>query len=106
LSGYVAGKFAGRGLTKTAADELGRDNIRVNSIHPGITDTPALANNQSSVAPEPVPDQYETLAVPRIADPDEVAQMVQYIASDGSSFSTGAEFIVDGGYVLGLAAEY
>jgi len=106
LSAYVASKFAIRGLTKTAAIELGRDNIRVNSVHPGITDTPMHARNQSSVAGKPHPDQYKQFAVARVADPDEVTQLVMYLASPASSFSTGSEFIVDGGYLLGPAAQY
>jgi 3alpha(or 20beta)-hydroxysteroid dehydrogenase len=106
LSAYVASKWGIRGLTKTAAVELGRDNIRVNSIHPGITDTPMHAKNQSSVAGKPMPDQFKTLAVARVADPDEISQMVMYLASSASSFSTGAEFIVDGGYLLGPALRY
>jgi len=96
---YVATKWAIRGMTKTAAIELGHDGIRVNSVHPGVIDTPMTFNPQfSAVDRQKV---FDAFPIPRIGAPEEVAEMVAFLASDASSYSTGAEFIVDGGAVAG-----
>ncbi|MDT5351126.1 MAG: 3alpha(or 20beta)-hydroxysteroid dehydrogenase [Mycobacterium sp.] len=102
-SGYCASKWGVRALTKAAALELGRDNIRVNSVHPGTTNTAMHASAASPVAGQPKPDLYRQLAIPRVAEPDEVTRMVMFVASKEASYSTGSEFIVDGGYLLGAA---
>ena len=91
--GYTATKFGVRGLTKSAAMELGQSGIRVNSIHPGLVKTPMT---------EWVPDDIFQTALGRAADPREVSNLVVYLASDESSYSTGSEFVVDGGTVAGL----
>ena len=90
----MASKWGARGLTKTAALELGRDNIRVNSIHPGPVRTPMTAGPDATAA---VAAQARHLAIPRVAEPEEITQMVLFVASDEAGFSTGSEFIVDGG---------
>lgn len=92
--GYVASKWAVRGMTKAAALELGQDGIRVNSVHPGRVDTPMTANLTSDVV----------APIARPARPEEIAQMVAFLASDASSYATGAEFVVDGGRTAGLPA--
>src|SRR6202008_2059556 len=92
--GYTASKFGVRGLTKSAALELGPSGIRVNSIHPGLIKTPMT---------EWVPDDLFQTALGRAADPREVSNLVVYLASDESIFSTGSEFVVDGGPPAGLA---
>ncbi len=92
--GYTATKFAVRGLTKSAAMELGPSGIRVNSIHPGLIKTPMT---------EWVPEDIFQTALGRIAQPKEVSNLVVYLASDDSSYSTGSEFVVDGGTTAGLA---
>lgn len=92
--GYTATKFAVRGLTKSTALELGPSGIRVNSIHPGLIKTPMT---------EWVPEDLFHTALGRIAQPQEVSNLVVYLASDESSYSTGSEFVVDGGCVAGLA---
>jgi 3alpha(or 20beta)-hydroxysteroid dehydrogenase len=98
LASYVASKWAGRGLTKTAALELARDKIRVNSIHPGAVRTPMVAGpDTAALAAAAVRD----LAIPRIAEPEEITRLVLFAASDEASFSTGSEFIADGGHLLG-----
>ncbi len=91
--GYTASKFAVRGLTKSAALELGPSGIRVNSIHPGLIRTPMT---------EWVPEDLFQTALGRAADPREVSNLVVYLASDESSYSTGSEFVVDGGTTAGL----
>ncbi len=96
---YVATKWAIRGMTKTAAIELGHDGIRVNSVHPGVIDT-AMTNDPQFAA---VDRQavFDGFPIPRIGAPEEVAELVAFLASDASSYCTGAEFIVDGGAVAG-----
>jgi 3alpha(or 20beta)-hydroxysteroid dehydrogenase len=91
--GYTASKFGVRGLTKSAAMELGPNGIRVNSIHPGLIKTPMT---------QWVPDDIFQTALGRAADPKEVSNLVVYLASDESSYSTGSEFVVDGGTMAGL----
>ncbi|GAA4637999.1 glucose 1-dehydrogenase [Mycolicibacterium sediminis] len=87
---YVATKWAVRGLSKSAAIELGKFNIRVNSLHPGFIRTPMTKH---------FPDDMVTAPLGRPGQSEEVATFVVFLASDESSFSTGAEFVVDGGLV-------
>lgn len=98
---YVASKWAVRGMTKTAALELGRDNIRVNSVHPGVVNTAMV--DWDNYTEEQQQGVVGNFAMPRIAEPEEVARMVAFVASDAASYSTGAEFIVDGGAIAGNA---
>jgi 3alpha(or 20beta)-hydroxysteroid dehydrogenase len=96
---YTASKHGVRGMTKTAAIELGADNIRVNSVHPGAIDTPMTR-------PEGVETllnatETPTTPIPRVGRPEEVAELALWLSSDASSFSTGSEFIVDGGLLAG-----
>jgi 3alpha(or 20beta)-hydroxysteroid dehydrogenase len=98
LGAYVASKWGVRGLTKTAALELARDRIRVNSIHPGATRTTTAAQPDVEAV---MAASVKNLAVPRIAEPDELTRLVLFVASDEASFSTGSEFIADGGALLG-----
>lgn len=88
LHGYVAAKFGVRGLTKSAAVELAASGVRVNSIHPGLIETPMTAGIDA-----------HQLQIPlgRAAKPEEVSQLVLFLASDESSYSTGSEFVIDGG---------
>lgn len=95
VGAYGASKWAVRGLTKTAAIDLGHDGIRVNSVHPGGIDTPMIAGTTGD-APF-----YRRLPVPRMGSPDEVARAVLFLASDEASYTTGAELAVDGGATCG-----
>ena len=94
LPGYVAAKFGVRGLTKSVALDLGKYNVRVNSVHPGAIATPMTAGLDVS---------QNHVALHRIGQAIEVANLVLFLASDESSFSTGAEFLVDGGELSGLS---
>jgi len=95
LGAYVASKWAVRGLSKTAAIDLGHKNIRVNSVHPGGIDTPMVAGT-SSDAPF-----YKRLPVSRMGTADEAALAVLFLASDEASYIAGAELAVDGGATCG-----
>jgi len=92
---YSASKFGLRGLTKTAAVELGPLGIRVNSIHPGIVDTPMIQ------APELADVDWEglvgNLPLARSGRPEDIAKMALFLCSDEAAYSTGAEFLADGG---------
>jgi 3alpha(or 20beta)-hydroxysteroid dehydrogenase len=87
---YVASKWAVRGLSKSAALELAPHNIRVNSIHPGFIRTPMT---------KLLPDDMVTVPLGRPGNSNEVASFVLFLASDESSYATGAEFVMDGGLV-------
>ena len=93
---YTASKGAVRLFTKSAALHAAKDNIRINSVHPATTDTSMV-----EVIWESSPDIRKTVTenVPlgRLAEPDEIAKTVLFLASDDSSYMTGSELIVDGG---------
>jgi 3alpha(or 20beta)-hydroxysteroid dehydrogenase len=97
MHAYTASKYAVRGLTKSAALELAGQGVRVNSVHPGSVATPMTAAMQVPLAEE---DRDNLLRRP--ADPSEITALIVYLASDESSFSTGAEFLVDGGITAGV----
>ena len=87
---YTASKFAVRGMNKDAALELGDYNIRVNSVHPGFIVTDMTRDLVS-------PELEQTLPIRRAGKIEEVTHLVTYLASDQSSYSSGSEFVVDGG---------
>lgn len=94
--GYVSSKFAVRGLTKCAALEFADKNIRVNSVHPGGVITPMVT--QATGEQKAAIEQFQqTIPMKRMADPKEISNLVLFLASDDSSYSTGSEFIADGG---------
>lgn len=97
LGAYVSSKWAVRGLSKTAALDLGPIGVRVNSLHPGGIDTPMTSfggdSDESSFA--------KSLPIPRMGHVDEVANVVTFLASDEASYVTGAEWSVDGGATAG-----
>jgi 3alpha(or 20beta)-hydroxysteroid dehydrogenase len=93
---YVASKFAVRGMTKFVATEYGKYNIRANSVHPGFIKTPMMVAATDEVG------AGATAMIPlgRMADPDEVSQLVAFLASDESSFITAEEHVIDGGMIV------
>lgn len=92
--GYSDTKFAVRGMTRAAARELAKYHIRVNSVHPGVINTPMVKNNEHY---DRIQQMVQTLPLGRMAEPEEISQLVLFLASDDSSYSTGSEFIADGG---------
>jgi 3alpha(or 20beta)-hydroxysteroid dehydrogenase len=95
LLAYTASKFAIRGMTKVAALELGPSGIRVNSIHPGGIDTAMIQGSDLDAG-------FRHLPLGRVGRPDEAAAMALFLASDEASYSTGSEFVLDGGSTAGL----
>jgi 3alpha(or 20beta)-hydroxysteroid dehydrogenase len=94
---YAASKWAIRGMTKVAALELGPHGIRVNSLHPGGIDT-IMGNPTGS---DQIDQFYSRYPIPRAGRSEEIAQMALFLASDESSYSTGSEFVADGGWSAG-----
>lgn len=92
--GYTDTKFAVRGMTKAAALNLSEYGIRVNSVHPGVIATPMIMQEDAKAKIE---EFAKHIPLKRVSQPEEVSQLVVYLASDESSYSTGAEFVVDGG---------
>ena len=90
--GYNTSKFGVRGMTKTAAIELGTSGVRVNSVHPGNVNTKMI---------EGLYDAFPHVPMQRAGEPSEITNLIVYLASDESSFSTGAEFVADGGETAG-----
>ena len=92
--GYTDTKFAVRGMTKAASRDLSPHNIRVNSVHPGVIQTPMLELEEVK---EQVEQFKKTIPMRRVAQTEEVSNMIVFLASDESSYSTGSEFVIDGG---------
>jgi 3alpha(or 20beta)-hydroxysteroid dehydrogenase len=100
MTSYAATKFAVTGITKCSAIELGPHGIRVNSIHPGVIATPMVRN-----APESTQRRLDVLMarqpISRAGTAEEIAKLALFLASDDSSYCTGAEFVIDGGHLAG-----
>ncbi|MGW4090231.1 glucose 1-dehydrogenase [Nocardia sp. NPDC004750] len=94
-SAYGSSKWGLRGLTKTAALELGPAGIRVNSVHPGPIATPMVPYLTTG------PGSFPSLPLQRTGAPEEVAELVAFLASDASAYITGAEVTIDGGLAAG-----
>ena len=88
---YVGSKFAVRGMTKAAAVEYGPQGIRVNSVHPGFIMTPMMVEATN----EDGGDALSMIPLRRIAEPEEVSNLVLFLASDESSYISGAEHVID-----------
>ncbi|MEU4493013.1 SDR family NAD(P)-dependent oxidoreductase [Streptomyces sp. NPDC023998] len=102
VGAYAATKHAILGLTRVAALELAARKIRVNAICPGAVDTPM--SNPDGVDPEAVAELYKKLVpLGRIGQPEEVARLALFLSSDDSSYITGQPFVIDGGWLAGVA---
>ena len=93
LFAYTATKWAVRGMSKSAALDLARYKIRVNTIFPGVIDTPINHGNPDRMNEVLV----KTTPMRRMGEPSEIAEAVLFLASPRSSFVTGADFAIDGG---------
>jgi 3alpha(or 20beta)-hydroxysteroid dehydrogenase len=95
VGAYAASKWGLRGLTKSAAVELGPRGIRVNAVHPGAIATTMLRGDHDDAS------RFAGQPISRAGRPEEVTNMVVYLASDEASYSTGGDFVVDGGVTAG-----
>jgi len=103
---YIASKFAVRGMTHAAGMELAPYNIRVNSIHPGFVHTELAATDTDRALVRKMIDAHAERLAPmgRTGEPAEIAKLAVFLASDDSSYCTGAEFVADGGAIAGQPA--
>jgi len=97
VTAYQAAKGAVRQLTKAAAVQYSKENIRVNSIHPGFTKTPLTTELFTN--PELYADRTSQIPLGRFAESEEIAMAILFLASDESSYITGAELVIDGGVI-------
>ncbi|ELP62608.1 SDR family NAD(P)-dependent oxidoreductase [Streptomyces turgidiscabies] len=104
ISGYATAKHAQVGLMRVAAREAAARGIRVNTIHPGPTDTPfqrEVEKTATGLSPEMAFEMFNAMIpLGRHATPEEIARTVLYLASDDSAFTTGATLAVDGGMTI------
>jgi 3alpha(or 20beta)-hydroxysteroid dehydrogenase len=104
MAAYASSKWGVRGLTKVAAMELSRHGIRVNSVHPGVTNTPMA--NPHELAGDVVRDTCASFPIGRHAEPEEIARVNLFLASDDASYMCGAELAVDGGMTAGQSLAF
>jgi len=104
MAAYASSKWGLRGLTKVAAMELSSQRVRVNSVHPGVTNTPM--GNPKGLTPDAVRNACSALPIGRNAEPDEIAHVILFLASDESSYMCGAEVAVDGGMTAGQSLAF
>jgi 3alpha(or 20beta)-hydroxysteroid dehydrogenase len=101
LSAYSTSKWAVRGFTKSAAIELGQYGIRVNSVHPGGIWT-AMGGKGMMSEEDMNASVYADFPIPRVGQPEEVAYVTLFLATDEATYSTGSEFVADGGWFAGM----
>ena len=93
--GYAAAKTGIIGATRSMALELGRDNVLVNAVAPGFVNTKLTKQNNT---PEQIAEIESKLPLGRMAEPEEIARFVYFLASDENTFITGQKILIDGGY--------
>jgi NAD(P)-dependent dehydrogenase (short-subunit alcohol dehydrogenase family) len=104
LGAYAVGKAGIDMLVKVAADELGRSNVRVNAVRPGLVDTELVAG---IMATPDVLDSYLTQTpLGRAGDPDEIAELIRFLAGPESAWITGQAISIDGGHSLRRGPDY
>ena len=100
MTSYAGSKFAVTGMTRSAAIELGPLGVRVNSIHPGVINSPMVQE-----APPETRARLDRLMdmqpIKRMGEPHEIASLALFLASDEASYITGAQFVIDGGHLAG-----
>ena len=96
---YTASKWAVRGITKALAYEYGPEGIRVLSVHPGGVNT--VMGNPNAQAAEELQMSYRRVPLQRIGEPEDIARVTAFAASDDAAYVTGAEIAVDGGWTAG-----
>jgi NAD(P)-dependent dehydrogenase (short-subunit alcohol dehydrogenase family) len=97
-SAYSASKHGVIGLTRSAALEYGKYNVRINALCPGFVETPMIIGEHSEFDPQALTAMLKTIPQRRLGEPSQQAEMVLWLASDKSSYATGGHFVVDGGY--------
>ncbi|WP_115717349.1 SDR family NAD(P)-dependent oxidoreductase [Gallaecimonas mangrovi] len=95
-SAYVAAKHGVVGMTKSAALEHAEDGVRINSVGPAFIHTPLVDKTLSPEAQDFLASKH---AMGRLGQPQEIGQLVAWLASDAASFATGTYYAVDGGYL-------
>ena len=96
---YIASKGAVRLFTKVTAVQHAQDHIRCNSVHPGGVDTPMRQEGLADLSPAERDERLRRVPMGRVGTTAEIAYGVLYLASDESSFVTGSELVIDGGYI-------
>ncbi len=95
MSAYAASKHAVMGLVRTAAREAAGSGVRVNAVCPGPAVSSMMARIDANLGR---PDAARSVPMQRYAEPEEIAEMIAFLCSDASRYSTGSSFMVDGGY--------
>ena len=99
IAPYIASKMGVVGLSKVASKEAGRHGVRVNVVAPGRTDTPLMRDHGMTDPDFDISSMAEPIPLGRFGDPQELAQVIVFLASDRSSFVNGATVVADGGRV-------
>lgn len=95
---YIATKGAVRLFTKSTAIQYASENIRANSIHPGSVDTDMRREGMGSQTPEEIQARVDNIPLGRVGTTEDISYGALFLASDESSFMTGSELVIDGGY--------
>ena len=100
MTSYSGTKFAVTGMTRSAAIELGPLGVRVNSIHPGVINSPMVQDADPPTL-ERLNQLMDMQPIKRMGEPHEIASLALFLASDEASYITGAQFVIDGGHLAG-----